>query len=1415
MKTRACICILSMFLFCVSAQAVNNELETFDGSGAYSGFDLPNWTNIGPAGTFSAPPGQYRIASSGTPSGLQRPVGQGDFESTLYISDFTGWDTVSSGDGFKWEFWDIYMQDGISIVLDSSHFNPSKAIWIDWYRGGTKTTTTQLNIGNSVTQLKLKAVWIETTKHWELYYHINGGPDVPAETPFPDTPLTEYISPSQLNRHTRLVAYESYAMQGVTVWLDNYILAPRTGETPTDTPTPFATSTPTLTPTYTPPPFSPSEAYVSSTYGSDVVGDGSIDNPWASIVHAMNQVSGTPFRRVTIRVGQGVYVGQVQMKPWVNLLGGYQGVNTWSWTVRNPIAYKTEINPAVGQYHCVIGSHYSTLSGFFIRGGNANGTAQTDQVGGGISCDGTSPVITRCYIIGNQATQAGGGIAIKNSSAVIRGNIIANNATMAAGTFGGGIFCGLGTDDAIIEGNAIIGNGLSPAMNEVQGGGIAIQQSKPLITRNIISGNMGGSLSTVSNYRVGAGIWMVASDSRLVSNLITGNVVRGYGGTYDAAAVCISGGAPHLINNVVANNSCDATDTTKGIIGIENTTPHFVNNIFLQNANSAITELNEFTAPAQVDNNLFFGNANMYLDRDATAGARQINSVTDMLFLGFSGNLNADPMIAGVFRGVGSSVSSVPAVWQCILTDSRATWKPHAFRNRLLTLTGLTTFGAEYSHKQFLIFDNTETTITFWGDVPTVSTPFSYVVRDYHIQPSSPCVDAGLAALLLSDDKDIDGQPRTMGGSWGSGRIPDIGADEVLPSVERKARLINKSSGGSIAADFDSRYNKVSLTIPPQAGAGGTAGSGGADNLLVTMGQPDDTLGFDTTIRFEPDGTTFNPPATLRMQFDPDEIPAGKTPKNLRVYKWISLGGDEGYWQDLGEPTLDYLRNTATIPINSFSSYTLGVVLPGGPLVINGSSLIDNGPGKTSALWVTLRNNGYGTLYSVGAQLQEQPHSAPTPTPTYYTDVNTRSSTDTVRDFRWSGNNWIPAGKAGAMSRGFNFEILDAGHGEIPFRLVNFSYYGVPPLGNRSPGGTQLLDIPLFTETPLLERASITIGVSGGVLTPGSGGIYTSHHLTLPPGAVAEPTVFEISHPGDEFITASVQISPAATAFSAPVSLMLEYKDTDIPNPPGGDDPESKMALHVWNGSAWDLVPGAQTLNTSLNTVLASLPALSSEGIYGVLTDVIPPENPSDISVVTSGMDLRVSWVSPSDRSGDLASLRLYVSDGGGASWSAPIPLDKMTTFHDYPAAAGVSYLFRLTALDTRGNESGGVVSAGSLNAPEFGGIQSLTSVWSGVGLEQVTASWNSAVPVNAGSPVTYYGYISDRSLMQNFESPSFTTTSLTHDLTSLMVESKTYFVVVRAESDGTQDGNLVEQSVTVAHGESSTGIPSAFWESQ
>ncbi len=65
--------------------------------------------------------------------------------------------------------------------------------------------------------------------------------------------------------------------------------------------------------------------------------------------------------------------------------------------------------------------------------------------------------------------------------------------------------------------------------------------------------------------------------------------------------------------------------------------------------------------------------------------------------------------------------------------------------------------------QQYLIVSNTATTVTVWADWATIDlgwtwfiSGMSYQVYDYHLQPGSPCIDAGDNSYPPRDVMDLD-----------------------------------------------------------------------------------------------------------------------------------------------------------------------------------------------------------------------------------------------------------------------------------------------------------------------------------------------------------------------------------------------------------------------------------------------------------------------------------------------------------------------------------------------------------------------------------------------------------------------------------------------------------------------------------
>lgn len=242
--------------------------------------------------------------------------------------------------------------------------------------------------------------------------------------------------------------------------------------------------------------------------------------------------------RCAILVAAGTYnESPIQMKPWVDLYGGFAAGD---WKTRD-VYQHTAILDAQQKGPVVIGADDARLDGFLITGGRHKAH------GGGIICDGVSPMIVNNIIVGNQTLQPtigkglgkqianeGAGIALLSGSrAYVANNLIGENSTEVGN--GGGITCrgdvqakilrnvfcnniaGV-KDDQMFHGK--VGSRSSP------GGAIACsEESSPQISFNVIV-----MCSAPINNDAG-GIWVEGNSSPLINyNWIVGNTSGDDGG---------------------------------------------------------------------------------------------------------------------------------------------------------------------------------------------------------------------------------------------------------------------------------------------------------------------------------------------------------------------------------------------------------------------------------------------------------------------------------------------------------------------------------------------------------------------------------------------------------------------------------------------------------------------------------------------------------------------------------------------------------------------------------------------------------------------------------------------------------------------------------------------------------------------
>lgn len=224
--------------------------------------------------------------------------------------------------------------------------------------------------------------------------------------------------------------------------------------------------------------------YVSIEIGSDNFGDGTIGDPWYSVVHALNEITdATEGKKYAILVARGRYGSfTINMKPWVDLYGGFEEVG---WT-RDVVTNVTVLD-GEDQRRVVTGAANSKIDGLKITGG-------ISDTGGGIKCDNCSPIISNCFISGNQAISGqynparGGGADFVGSSSAVLNCIISEN---QCGGFrpdqsGGGI--GITSFSNVFLGNCVVSHNLVWGFSN-RGGGIVCDQSNPTVCNCIIYDN--------------------------------------------------------------------------------------------------------------------------------------------------------------------------------------------------------------------------------------------------------------------------------------------------------------------------------------------------------------------------------------------------------------------------------------------------------------------------------------------------------------------------------------------------------------------------------------------------------------------------------------------------------------------------------------------------------------------------------------------------------------------------------------------------------------------------------------------------------------------------------------------------------------------------------------------------------------
>lgn len=519
-----------------------------------------------------------------------------------------------------------------------------------------------------------------------------------------------------------------------------------------------------------------------------------------------------------IWVAAGRYVGKFTLPLEVEVYGGFAGTET------EPSQRDWTANPTIldgnGTGTVVVSPSGATaatrIDGFTITNGSASrgggvfsaygnptltdctfsGNSADDEGGGMYNYRG-DPTLTNCTFSGNSAYR-GGGMYNDTASPTLTDCVFISN---SAGGSGGGMYSVCYTDAAPVLANCTFtGNSA-----DYDGGGMYNYRGDPALTNCTFSGNSaGGSFAggggmynlqgdpTLTNcrfsgnsasggYASGGGLYICRGNPTLAKCTFSGNSANGSyaqgGGMY------IDWGEPTLTNCTFSGNSANGSYANGGGMFSGYGNPTLVDCTFSGNSadqdGGGMFNSGAYTSPTTLRNCTFSGNeAGVFGGGMSSAGDPTITNCT------FSGNsarsgggmfhYQLDPTLTNCsFSGNSAAengggmyiAGGSPTLTNCILWGNTRAGDVRDEQAQVSEMDGVTYsciegwegIGVGNTGADPLFVDP-----GYWDDngTPWPSDDI-WIDGDYHLQPGSPCIEAGDNTAVLPDANDLDGDGDT------------------------------------------------------------------------------------------------------------------------------------------------------------------------------------------------------------------------------------------------------------------------------------------------------------------------------------------------------------------------------------------------------------------------------------------------------------------------------------------------------------------------------------------------------------------------------------------------------------------------------------------------------------------------------